>query len=133
MISRQPLVSVKTMTDYHLELFIRCPYKFYYQHVLSLNSSQVKWRQVVQFIIHQVVESFYQLPLEEQNKISILKLIDRYWKNLIKYIKDLLQYPNNYSKTNSLSECRSCSFKHKCKDRPTSSKEINRSNEDLLH
>ncbi|WP_257351024.1 hypothetical protein [Pseudalkalibacillus decolorationis] len=262
MTSRHPLVSVKTMTDYHLESFIRCPYKYYYQHVLLLNPIQVKWRQVIQFIINQVVQNFYQLPLDAQNKFNVLKLIDRYWKNVspqlfeskvhyymvlakttdhllqflsmkkkqkpplflyqklntyieeletqlsltielaewstysftvkkflveadeemiqlynhlmvvfsneafgklpekieintllegkkytfsptmnnvaqgnmyLKYMKDLLQHPNDYTKTNSLTECRSCPFTHKCKDSPSSFKGINRRNEDFLH
>ena len=34
----------------------------------------------------------------------------------LEYMKDLLQHPNDYSKTNSLTECRSCPFTHKCKD-----------------
>jgi hypothetical protein len=262
MTNRHPIVSVKTMTDYHLESFIRCPYKFYYQHILSLDSSQVKWRQVVQFIINQVVQNFYQLPLDTQNKLNVLKLIDRYWKNVnpqlfeskvhyymvlakttdhllqflsikrkqkpplflyqklntyikeletqlsltfelaewsthsftlkkflveadeemiqlynhlmvvfsseafgkiperieiftllegkkytflptvknitqgimyLKYMKNLLQDPNDYSKTNSLTECWSCPFKHKCHDSPNSFKRINQPNEDFLH
>lgn len=256
------IVSVKTMTDYHLESFIRCPYKFYYQHVLLLNPRQVKWKQMTQFIINQVIHNFYQLPLDEQNKLNVLKLIHRYWENVspnlfeskvhyytilakttdhllqflsikkkkkpplflyqklntyieeletqlsltfelaewstgsftikkflveadeemiqlynhlmvvfskeafgklperieiitllegkkytfsptmnhvtqgimyLNYMKNLLQHPNNYSKTNSLTECRSCPFTHKCKDSPNSFKEINRPNEDFLH
>jgi hypothetical protein len=262
MTSSHPVISVKTMTDYHLESFIRCPYKFYYQHVLSLNPSQVKWRQVVQIIINQVVQNFYQLPPNAQHKLNLLKLIDRSWKNVspqlfeskvyyymvlakttdhllqylvmkkkqkpplflyqklntyieemetqlsltfelaewsphsftvkkflveadeemiqlyyhlivvfsneafgklpdrieiitllegekytysptmnnvtqgimyLEYMKDLLQHPNDYSKTNSLTECRSCSFTQKCKDSSNSFKGLNRSNEDFLH
>jgi CRISPR/Cas system-associated exonuclease Cas4 (RecB family) len=82
MTSKYPMVSVKTMTDYHLASFIRCPYQFYYQHILSLGSSHVIWRQVVQSIINQVVRDFYQLSLDAQNKLSVMKLIDRYWKNV---------------------------------------------------
>lgn len=78
----QTQVTIKTITDYHLESFLRCPYRFYYQHILSLDSSQVKWRQLVQSIINQVVYSFYQLSPNEQNKLHVLKLLDRYWKNV---------------------------------------------------
>ncbi|MEK4031388.1 PD-(D/E)XK nuclease family protein [Pseudobacillus sp. FSL P4-0506] len=80
--SRYPLVSLKTMANYHLESFIRCPYTYYYQHVLLLNPLDVKWRQVIQSIINQVVQNFYQLPLDAQNKLNILKLIHRYWKSV---------------------------------------------------
>lgn len=78
----EPEVTIKTITDYHLESFLRCPYRFYYQHILSLDSSQVRWRQLVQSIINQVVHSFYQLSPNEQNKLHILKLVDRYWENV---------------------------------------------------
>ncbi|WP_404328115.1 PD-(D/E)XK nuclease family protein [Mesobacillus maritimus] len=78
----QTQVTIKTITDYHLESFLRCPYRFYYQHILSLDSSQVKWRQLVQSIINHVVYSFYQLSRNEQNKLHVLKLVDRYWKNV---------------------------------------------------
>jgi hypothetical protein len=76
--TRNHPVSIKTITDYHLESFIRCPYKFYYHHVLSLNDSEIKWREIVQYIINQVVQKYYQLPLQDQNKLSILKLFDPY-------------------------------------------------------
>lgn len=82
MMRSQPQVTIKTITDYHLESFLRCPYRFYYQHILSLDSSQVRWRQLVQSIINQVVHSFYQLSPNEQNKFHILKLVDRYWENV---------------------------------------------------
>ncbi|MBY0096110.1 PD-(D/E)XK nuclease family protein [Mesobacillus maritimus] len=78
----QKQVTIKTITDYHLESFLRCPYRFYYQHILSLDSSQVKWRQVVQSIINKVVYSFYLLPANEQNTLHVLKLVDHYWKNM---------------------------------------------------
>ncbi|KMY52460.1 hypothetical protein AC625_21365 [Peribacillus loiseleuriae] len=250
------------MTDYYLESFIKCPYKFYYQHVLSLNSSQVKWRQVVQFIINQVVQNFYQLSQDSQNQLHVFKLIDKYWKNVspqlfeskvhyytvlakttnhllqfltvkkkqeppiflyqkmniyneeletqlsltfelaewsshsftikkflleadaeliqlynhlvvvvsneafgklperveiitllegksytysptinsvaqgnqyLKNMKKLLQHPNDYTKTNSLTECKSCSFILKCQDSRNSANEIDRTNAKFLH
>jgi hypothetical protein len=78
----QTQVTIKTITDYHLESFLRCPYRFYYQHILSLDSSQVKWRQLVQSIINQVVHRFYQLSPNEQNKLHVLKLVERYWNDV---------------------------------------------------
>jgi len=80
--NRHHQISIETITDYHLESFIRCPYRFYYQHVLSVNTSQVKWRQAVQYIVNQIVHNFYRLPIAEQTKYSILKMIDRYWNNV---------------------------------------------------
>ncbi|MCP3738162.1 hypothetical protein [Rossellomorea sp. BNER] len=82
MTNNHPLISVKTITDYHLESFIRCPYKFYYHHILSLNDGELKWRQVVQYVINQVVQNYYQLPLIEQNPLNVFTLFDRYWKHV---------------------------------------------------
>lgn len=262
MTNKHPIVSVKTMTDYHLESFIRCPYKFYYQHVLLLNPSEAKWKQVIQYVVNQVVQNYYQLPFDAQNKLNAMKLIDKYWKKLspqlfkskehyylvlakttdhllqflpmkskqmppiflyeklntyieeleaqlsltfelaewstesfkikkmlvevdeeliqlylhlmvvfsnkafgklpekieiltllegkkytfsptmnnvsqgimyLKYMKNLLQNPNDYSKTNSLIECNNCPFTHKCKYSQESFKRIRRPNEKFLH
>ncbi len=259
---RHTNISVKTITDYHLESFIRCPYKFYYQHVLLINSSQLQWRQVVQFAINQVVDHFYQLPLNAQNTVNAMKLINRFWENVspklfeskvhyymvlakttdhllqflsekkkekpplflyqklntymeeletqlsltfeltewstqsftikkflveanediidlyhhllvvfsheafgtlpekieiltllegkkytfsptidhiaqgimyLDYMKNLLQHPDHYSKTNSKRECMSCPFTHKCEEGPSSFNKMNRSNENFLH
>ncbi|QOR68051.1 hypothetical protein IM538_07945 [Cytobacillus suaedae] len=87
-INKQTQISIQTITDYHLESFIRCPYRFYYQHVLSVKTSKIKWRQAVQFIINQVVHKFYQLPFEEQHKLSALKLIESLWSIISSSIFD---------------------------------------------
>lgn len=82
MIRRQPGIPVKTMTDYSLDSFIKCPYTFYYQHILMLHPSQIEWRQMTQCMINHVVQHYYQLPQEEQNKLNIMKLIYNYWENI---------------------------------------------------
>jgi hypothetical protein len=100
MINRHHQISMETMTDYHLESFIRCPYRFYYQHVLSLHTSQVKWRQVVQHLINQIVQNYYQFPKGEQNKSNILKLVDRYWENVnVKLFDSKIHYYTVLAKT----------------------------------
>lgn len=100
MINWPPSVTIKTITDYHLESFIECPYKFYYQHLLLLNPSQMKWRQVTQIIINQVVQNFYQLPLGEQTKLNALKLIQRYWENVnSELFESKIQYYTVLAKT----------------------------------
>lgn len=75
-------VSVKTLTDYHLESFIRCPYKFYYRHILTANSNELYWRQYVQATINKIVRSYYSLPFNEQTRFGALKLINQYWNKL---------------------------------------------------
>ncbi|RSK26594.1 hypothetical protein EJF36_06830 [Bacillus sp. HMF5848] len=100
MINRHHQISIKTITDYHLESFIRCPYKFYYQHVLSVPGSQIHWKQVVQYILNKIVQGFYQLPNSEQSKLSILKLIDSYWQHIdIQLFESKIQYYTVLAKT----------------------------------
>lgn len=86
-------VSVKTLTDYHLEAFLRCPYKFYYRHILTAKSSDVLWRQIVQGTINKIVQSYYQLPKSSQTETNVLKLINRYWNKLnIENFESKFQY-----------------------------------------
>lgn len=73
------IISLKTLTDYHLETFIRCPYKFYYQFILGKNNGGRTWRQLVQSFVNKTVCEYYRLPFEEQNKLYLLKLIDQNW------------------------------------------------------
>jgi hypothetical protein len=75
-------VSVKTLTDYHLESFLRCPYKFYYRHILTANSNELYWRQYVQATINKIVQSYYSLPFKAQTQFGALKLINQYWNEL---------------------------------------------------
>lgn len=51
----------------------------------------------------------------------------------LKMIKDLLQHPNDYSKTNSLTECKSCPFNDKCRDNRKTFKKTNELNNNQLH
>ena len=94
-----PQISIKTMTDYHLESFISCPYKFYYQHVLQL-SSGMRWRQVVQYTCNRVVQKFYKLPLEARNHLNTLKLIEKAWRPIrLRFFDSRVQYYKVIAKT----------------------------------
>ncbi|SDJ06715.1 PD-(D/E)XK nuclease family protein [Alteribacillus bidgolensis] len=73
------LISIPTMTEHHLRDFIRCPYKFYYQHV-EKKKSPLDWRQRVQYVVNQVVDAYYQLPPEHQRAEKVLELIGQYWE-----------------------------------------------------
>lgn len=77
--AKNQIISLKTLTDYHLETFIRCPYKFYYQFILRKNNGELKWRQMVQFSVNKTVCEYYRLPVKEQNKLNLLKLIEQNW------------------------------------------------------
>ncbi|KAA9013233.1 hypothetical protein [Niallia endozanthoxylica] len=72
------LISIKTLTDNHLESFISCHNKFYHQYILRKNSGEVQWRQMVQFSVHKIILNYYRLPLKEQNEPNLLKLIEQY-------------------------------------------------------
>ncbi len=76
------LISIKTLTDSHLESFITCPNKFYHQYILSKNSHQFIWRQMVEFLVHKIIHDYYRLPFKEQNQLNVLRLIDQYRKYL---------------------------------------------------
>ncbi|MBT2700983.1 hypothetical protein J7E79_27190 [Bacillus sp. ISL-40] len=65
-------VSIKTLTDYHLETFISCPYRFYYQYIISETHRPIHWRQVVQNAINKIVKDYYHLSIKEQNKNRIV-------------------------------------------------------------
>lgn len=73
------LISVKTMSDSHLEQFIRCPYRFYQQELLNQHK-HVNWRQAVQFSINNIVKEYFQTPIKNRSITQILKLIDKHWQ-----------------------------------------------------
>ncbi|KAA9021590.1 hypothetical protein [Niallia endozanthoxylica] len=77
-----PNITVKTIAYDYLKSFIKCPYPFYYQHLLSFDSRQVTWKQAVQSVINHVIGDYQQLPMHAQNQVSILELIDQYWKRV---------------------------------------------------
>jgi len=75
-------ISVKTIADDYLASFIKCPYSFYYQHLLSFDSHQVTWKQVVQSVINHIIQDYHQLPIYAQHQVSILELINQHWKSV---------------------------------------------------
>jgi len=61
----------------HLESFIKCPYQVYYfQH---LHEKERMWRQNIQAVINSIVHTYYELHLDDQTKLSVLKVINEYW------------------------------------------------------
>ncbi|WP_226671207.1 hypothetical protein [Metabacillus litoralis] len=67
---------------HHLESFIKCPYKLFYQHILDMKEGQLQWRQVVQLHINWVVQGYFQLPFNKQTTLSLLKLIQQSWRKV---------------------------------------------------
>lgn len=73
-------LDIKTMTDHHLETFIRCPQQFLYQHIMKEKASETKWIEVIQYVINQVVRAYYRLPKKQQTPYSIMAYIQHYLK-----------------------------------------------------
>ncbi|MCM3439939.1 hypothetical protein ACUIJN_22330 [Metabacillus halosaccharovorans] len=70
------IVEKLVMQD-HLESFIKCPYQVYYFQLL--HEKERMWRQNIQAVINSIVHTYYELRLEDQTKLSALKLINQYW------------------------------------------------------
>ncbi len=65
--------SINLVKENDIEAIIRCPYKLSEEH---------NWKHAVQSIINTVIIKYDQLPKEEQTYLSILELIEKYWKNI---------------------------------------------------
>lgn len=72
-------VLIKTIADYHLEEYMRCPFQFYYRHLLGKGAICLNWRQMAQHAVHQVIHDFYKSPLEARSSVKILELIHKHW------------------------------------------------------
>ncbi|PMC40505.1 hypothetical protein CJ195_01970 [Bacillus sp. UMB0899] len=70
----------KYMIQDHLESFIKCPYQVYYPQLL--HEKERMWRQNIQSVINTIVHTYYQLPLQDQTKLSALKLIYQHWNHV---------------------------------------------------
>ncbi|MCZ0875276.1 hypothetical protein [Peribacillus sp. AS_2] len=79
MIGREHRISIATLTDYHLQDFIRCPYQFYYFHIEGKITTQSDWRKMVQVVVKQVVSRYYKLPPKSQTTKKVLEFIDDHW------------------------------------------------------
>ncbi|MEW9670272.1 hypothetical protein [Ammoniphilus sp. 3BR4] len=77
--NKKPVVSIKTIADYHLEEFMRCSYQFYYRHLLGQATTYQSWRHMVQQTVNQVVMGYNQCPEPQRSSVKILELIHRYW------------------------------------------------------
>ncbi|WHY93111.1 hypothetical protein QNK12_06375 [Neobacillus cucumis] len=75
-------VSIKTLTDYHLESFISCPNRFYNQYILSEANLPIHWRQAVQKAINKIIKDYFYLSIKEQNRLGLLKLIEQNWRTI---------------------------------------------------
>jgi len=75
----QGKISIKTMTDYHLYDFMRCPHKFYFRHIKRREPSSFEWQQMVQSIVNQIIIDYYTSPVEKQTTMLLLKRLEKHW------------------------------------------------------
>jgi len=76
-------VQIQTMTDQHLETFIRCPQRFYYQFLLKERGrAHITWEESLQQLINKVVHRFFLLPRHKRNNHQLMMLIHEHAKNL---------------------------------------------------
>ena len=52
-------IAIKTMTDYHLYDFMRCPHKFYFRHIKRREPSSFEWQQIAQMIVNRIINEYY--------------------------------------------------------------------------
>lgn len=75
-------IHIKTMTDYHLHDFIRCPYKFYFRYIKGREQSSLQWKQIVQMIVNRVVSEYYTAPVKKQTVVFLLEVLEKHWKKV---------------------------------------------------
>ena len=80
MTEKHYFLDIKTISDDHLETFIRCPQQFLYQHIIKEKTSEAKWVEVIQYVMNQVVRNFYRLPKKEQTPYAVMSIIQQYLK-----------------------------------------------------
>ncbi|MBO1578279.1 hypothetical protein [Bacillus sp. XF8] len=78
----QGKISIKTMTDYHLYDFMRCPHKFYFRHIKRREPSSFEWQQMIQAIVNQIISDYYTSPVVKQTTVLLLELLERHWSKV---------------------------------------------------
>jgi hypothetical protein len=85
-------IEIKHLSNQVLHGFMRCPYRFYWQHIKGKGADHVDWRELVQYVINKVIHHYYLLPLGHRSSFQILKLIEKYWKLEVKWFDSKSHY-----------------------------------------
>jgi hypothetical protein len=85
------LLSVKVITDYHLEEFTRSPYWFYHRYMLK-NRTRSHWMQMVQYSVNRIVHDFYKFPPKSRSSLKVLELIQQYWIKQVNLFDSKIHY-----------------------------------------
>lgn len=78
-ISMEPIL-INSLSNRILADFMRCPYRFYWKNLRKKGGAHTEWREVVQYIVNQVIQDFYQSPVEKRSAFQILHLIENHWR-----------------------------------------------------
>jgi CRISPR/Cas system-associated exonuclease Cas4 (RecB family) len=70
-------ISVKTLADWHIEEFSRCPHQFYLKQLKK--QQQYTWKQMVSYVVHLVIQDYFTLPPQGRTVTNVLRLLDTYW------------------------------------------------------
>ncbi len=73
-------ILINSLSNRILADFMRCPYRFYWKNLRKKGGAQTEWREVVQYIVNQVIQDFYQSPVEKRSAFQILHLIENHWR-----------------------------------------------------
>ncbi|MGC5325216.1 hypothetical protein [Brevibacillus sp. SYSU BS000544] len=85
-------ISVKTITDQHLEEFMRCPYQFYQKQFRGKPATSLKWEEMVQYVVNLVVQDFYKLPPTFRSAYKVLELIQQHWVKKVELFDSKIHY-----------------------------------------
>jgi hypothetical protein len=89
---KEQYIMLQTLSNTYLEEFTRCPYKFYLQF-LKKQPFGCTWRQLVQISVNQIVKHFYQSPVGQRTAVTVLQLIEQYWKHIdVSYFQSKKDY-----------------------------------------
>lgn len=86
------LISVKTITDQHLEEYLRCPYQFYQKQFRGKPTTSVQWGEMVQYVVNLVVQDFYKLPSTARSAYKVLELIQQHWVKKVELFDSKIHY-----------------------------------------
>jgi hypothetical protein len=75
-------ISIKTLTDDHLEKFMNCSFKFYYQDILKAVKQQYDWFQITQYVVNQIVKQFFEIHPKTRSLFTLFHLIDWKWRRV---------------------------------------------------
>ncbi|WP_152414411.1 hypothetical protein [Halalkalibacterium ligniniphilum] len=72
----------QTLNLLHVQSYISCPYRFYFQNQLRNIGDSTNWREMTQLCVNKIVQKYYLLQKEERTSYNILQLIREQWRKI---------------------------------------------------